>query len=62
MNEPLEAPAGFVAHESSSRDMHRCGKCCGLGNDMACALLPCMPSERTDGKQVYFTLAVPAGD
>lgn len=39
MNEPLEASAGFVAHESSSRDMHRCGKCCGLGNDMACALL-----------------------
>lgn len=60
MTEPLEAPEGFVAHDVG-RKRWSCESCVALRDDKLCETLPCIPSERTDGRWVYFTRAVPAG-
>lgn len=62
MTEPLEAPPGFVAHEAKSPSFRdTCRHCVAWGNYNLCHTLRCAPHQRTDGKYVYFTRAVPAG-
>jgi hypothetical protein len=50
----LYAPPGFVAHPERRG---RCEHCCAgvEDDDRLCESLPCLPSDREDGRWVYFT-------